>query len=143
MNVYYLVVALHVVSLSFCAGPVLALAVVPGELSPAAAQRLSRVASFGLLGLLLTGGAAVAMTGPAFVHTWWLRLSGVLFLVIGGLIGWLRRSTRGAGLREQGADAGLGHHRRPGPRGVPHGGQALLSRGDGRPSPAQRGRRGS
>ena len=97
MNVYYLVVALHVVSLSFCAGPVLALAVVPGELSPSAAQRLSRVASFGLLGLLLTGGAAVAMTGPAFVHTWWLRLSGVLFLVIGGLIGWLRRSTRAPG----------------------------------------------
>lgn len=94
---YSLVVALHVVSLSFCAGPVLALAVVPGELSPAAAQRLSRVASFGLLGLLLTGGAAVAMTGPAFVHTWWLRLSGVLFLVIGGLTGWLRRLTRTPG----------------------------------------------
>jgi cytochrome bd-type quinol oxidase subunit 2 len=96
MNVYYLVVALHVVSLSFCAGPVLALAVVPGELSRSAAQRLSRVASFGLLGLLLTVGAAVAMTGPAFVHTWWLRLS-ACSSVIGGLIGWLRRSTRAPG----------------------------------------------
>ena len=143
MNVYYLVVALHVVSLSFCAGPVLALAVVPGELSPSAAQRLSRVASFGLLGLLLTGGAAVAMTGPAFVHTWWLRLSGA------ALPGH-RRPDRvaaeidpGARLSEQGTDAGLGHHRRPGPGGVPHGGQALLSRGDGRPSPARRGRRAS
>ncbi|HTG51107.1 MAG TPA: hypothetical protein VL915_11490, partial [Gemmatimonadales bacterium] len=64
MNVYSLVVALHVVSLSFCAGPVLALAFLPGELSPSAAGRLSRLASIGLLALLLTGGAAVAMTGP-------------------------------------------------------------------------------
>jgi hypothetical protein len=92
--VYSLVVALHVVSLSFCAGPVLALALVPGGLSPPAVQRLSRVASFGLLALLLTGLAAVAMTGPAFVHTGWFRVSMVLFLVIGGLIGSLRRLTR-------------------------------------------------
>jgi hypothetical protein len=97
MNVYSLVVALHVVSLLFCAGPVLALAVVPGELSPAVGQRLSRVASFGLLALLLTGIGAIAMTGQAFVHTGWFRVSGVLFLVIGGLTGWLRRLTRTSG----------------------------------------------
>jgi hypothetical protein len=94
---YSLLVALHVLSLIFCAGPVLALALVPGELSPPAAQRLSRVASFGLLGILLTGGAALAMTGPAFVHTWWLRLSVLLFLVIGALTGRLRRLIRNAG----------------------------------------------
>jgi hypothetical protein len=93
---YSLLVALHVLSLIFCAGPVLALALVPGELSPPAAQRLSRVASFGLLGILLTGGAALAMTGPAFVHTWWLRLSVLLFLVIGALTGRLRRLIRNA-----------------------------------------------
>jgi hypothetical protein len=95
--VYSLVVALHVVSLSFCAGPVLALAFVPGELSPSAARRLSKVASIGLLFLLLTGVAALAMTGPAFVHTGWFRLSGVLFLAIGGLLGALGRTTRTAG----------------------------------------------
>ena len=78
-------------------GPVLALAFVPGELSPSAARRLSRVASVGLVFLLLTGAAALAMTGPAFVHTGWFRVSGVLFLVIGGLLGWLRRSTRTPG----------------------------------------------
>lgn len=94
---YSLLVALHVVSLVFCAGPVLTLALVPGGLAPSAAQRLTRVASFGLLGLLLTGGAAVAMTGPAFIHTWWLRLSVLLFLVIGALTGRLRRLTRGPG----------------------------------------------
>ena len=130
MNVYYLVVALHVVSLSFCAGPVLALAVVPGELSPSAAQRLSRVAGFGLLGLLLTGGAAVAMTGPAFVHTWWLRLSGVLFLVIGGLIGWLRNRP---GRRAQGA----GYGRWPGPSPSPWPSRCT----SWRPSPSEPGRR--
>lgn len=97
MNVYSLVVALHVVSLSFCAGPVLALALVPGELSPAAARRLSRVASIGLLFLLLTGAGALAMTGPTFVHTGWFRVSGVLFLVIGALLGVLGRSTRTPG----------------------------------------------
>ena len=94
---YSLVVALHVVSLLFCTGPVLALAVVPGALSPAAGQRLSRVASFGLLALLLTGIGAIAMTGQAFVHTGWFRVSGVLFLIIGGLTGWLRRLTRSPG----------------------------------------------
>jgi hypothetical protein len=97
VNVYSLVVALHVVSLSFCAGPIIALALGSGELSPSVQLRLSRVASFGLLGLLLTGIAAVAMTGPAFVHAWWFRVSIVLFLVIGGLSGWLRRLTRTPG----------------------------------------------
>ena len=94
---YSLVVALHVVSLLFCAGPLLALALVPGELPPLGVQRLSRVSSFGLLGILLTGVAAVAMTGPAFVHTGWFRVSVVLFVIIGGLTGWLRRLTRKPG----------------------------------------------
>lgn len=94
---YSLVVALHVVSLSFCAGPVLALALVSGDLSPSVQQRLSRVASFGLLGLLLTGLAAVGMTGAAFVHTGWFRVSMVLFLIIGGLTGWLRKLTKTPG----------------------------------------------
>jgi hypothetical protein len=94
---YSLLVALHVVSLVFCAGPVLALALVPGGISPPAAQRLSWVAGLGLLGILLTGAAAVAMTGPTFIHTWWLRLSVLLFLVIGALTGRLRRLTKNAG----------------------------------------------
>lgn len=94
---YSLVVALHVVSLSFCAGPVIALALGSGELSPSVQQRLARVANFGLLGLLLTGIAAVAMTGPAFVHAWWFRVSIVLFLAIGGLTGALRRLIRTPG----------------------------------------------
>jgi hypothetical protein len=93
---YSLLVALHVVSLLFCAGPLLAVALAP-EMGPAAAQRLTRVASFALLALLLTGGAAIAMTGPAFIHTWWLRLSLILFVVIGALTGRLRRLTREPG----------------------------------------------
>ena len=97
VTVYSLLLTLHVVSLVFCAGPVLALALVPTGFTPSAAHRLSRVASFALLALLVTGGTAVAMTGQAFVHTWWLRLSLLLFLVIGALTGRLRRLTRDAG----------------------------------------------
>jgi len=93
---YSLLVAVHVVSFLFCAGPLLALALAP-EIGPVATQRLTRVAGFGLLALLLTGGGAVAMTGPAFIHTWWLRLSLILFLVIGALTGRLRRLTREPG----------------------------------------------
>ena len=94
---YSLLVALHVVGLVFCAGPVLAIALVPGGLTPPGVQRLSWVAGFGLLGVLLTGAAAVAMTGPTFIHTWWLRLSVLLLLVIGALTGRLRKLTRDPG----------------------------------------------
>jgi hypothetical protein len=93
---YSLLVAVHVVSFLFCAGPLLALALAP-DMGPSAAQRLTRVASFGLLALLVTGVGAIAMTGPAFIHTWWLRLSLILFLVIGALTGRLRRLTREPG----------------------------------------------
>ena len=93
---YSLLVAVHVVSFLFCAGPLLALALAP-DMGPSATQRLTRVASFGLLALLVTGVGAIAMTGPAFIHTWWLRLSLILFLVIGALTGRLRRLTREPG----------------------------------------------
>ena len=92
--VYSVVVALHVVSFAFCAGPVLAIALAGGGISPPAAQRLIRVATFALLALLITGGYAAAVTGGAFFHTWWLRLSVLLFLVIGALLGRLRRLSR-------------------------------------------------
>ena len=92
--VYSVVVALHVVSFAFCAGPVLALTLAGGGVSPPAAQRLVRVASFALLALLITGGYAAAVTGGAFFHTWWLRLSILLFLVVGALLGRLRRLSR-------------------------------------------------
>jgi len=97
MTSYTLVVWLHVVSLMVCAGPVLVLALASEGISPPLAQRLAMVSGLGLLGLLLTGATAVAMTGPAFVQTWWLRLSGILFLVIGALTGRLRSATRKPG----------------------------------------------
>jgi cytochrome bd-type quinol oxidase subunit 2 len=92
--VYSVVVALHVVSFAFCAGPVLAITLAGGGISPPAAQRLVRVASFALLALLLTGGYAAGVTGGAFFRTWWLRLSMLLFLVVGALLGGLRRLSR-------------------------------------------------
>ena len=95
--VYSVVVALHVVSFAFCAGPVLAIALAAGGISSPAVQRLVRVASFALLALLITGGFAAAVTGGAFFQTWWLRLSILLFLVIGALTGRLRRLSRQPG----------------------------------------------
>ena len=94
---YSLLISVHVVSLLFCAGPLLVLALGAAELPVSMSQRLTRVSSLGLVGLLVTGGTAVAMTGPAFIHTWWLRLSLLLFLVIGALTGRLRRLTRDPG----------------------------------------------
>ena len=91
---YSLLVALHVVSFAFCAGPVLAITLVGGGISPPATGRLVRVASFALLALLITGGYAAAVTGGAFFHTWWLRLSILLFVVIGALLGRLRKLSR-------------------------------------------------
>ncbi len=94
MNPYPWVVVLHVLSVLACAGPVLALAFVAEGVSAPAAQRLVRIASIGLLGVLVTGVAAIALTGGELGQLWWLRLSVLLFLVIGALTGRLRRALR-------------------------------------------------
>lgn len=94
MDPYLWVVAVHVMSVVACAGPVLALALAPDGVSPLASQRLVRVSSAGLLGLLITGVAAIAMTGGALAQSWWLRASVLLFLAIGALTGRLRGATR-------------------------------------------------
>ena len=57
MTLYLLVVALHVMGVVLAAGSVLAVALVPEALSPAAVQRLATLASVGLAALLLTGAA--------------------------------------------------------------------------------------
>lgn len=94
MNPYPWVVVLHVLSVLASAGPVLTLALVADGVSAPAAQRLVRLASFGLVGVLVTGVAAIALTGGELAQLWWLRLSVLLFLVIGALTGRLRRVLR-------------------------------------------------
>ena len=96
MNPYPWVVVLHVLSVLAFAGPVLALALVSEGVSGPAAQRLVRISSIGLLGVLVTGVAALALTGGELAQLWWLRLSVLLFLVIGALTGQLRRALRRA-----------------------------------------------
>ena len=96
MNPYPWVVVLHVLSVLACTGPVLALALVSEGVSAPAAQRLVRISSIGLLGVLVTGVAAIALTGGELAQLWWLRLSVLLFLVIGALTGQLRRALRRA-----------------------------------------------
>ena len=94
MNPYSWVVALHVMSVVACAGPVLALALAAEGLPAPASQRLVRISSIGLLGVLVTGIAAIALTAGALAHLWWIRLSFLLFLTIGALTGRLRRALR-------------------------------------------------
>ena len=71
MNPYSWVVALHVMSVVACAGPVLVLALAAEGLPAPASQRLVRISSIGLLGVLVTGIAAIAMTAGALAHLWW------------------------------------------------------------------------
>ncbi len=94
MTLYLLVVALHVMGVVLAAGSVLAVALVPEALSPAAVQRLATLASVGLAALLLTGAVAIGITGGELGRAWWLRVSFLLFLVVGALTGRLRRSAR-------------------------------------------------
>jgi len=101
MSPYSLLVALHVMGAVMSAGPVLAIAVAPPSVSMPVTQRLLRTSSLGLLVLLVTGASALAMTGGALAHSWWLRLSLLLFLLLGALTGALRRAARleGSGAR--------------------------------------------
>jgi hypothetical protein len=91
---YPWVVALHVISVMCCAGPVLVLAVAADGVSAPASQRLVRIASIGLLGVLVTGVGAIALTGGGLAESWWMRLSVLLFLIIGALTGRLRAVLR-------------------------------------------------
>jgi len=99
MNPYAWLVVLHVMSVVAFAGPVLVLALVADGVSAPASQRLVRVAGLGLLVVLVTGVGAIALTGGALGELWWVRLSVLLFLVIGALTGRLRGALRSPGSR--------------------------------------------
>ncbi|MFT3836285.1 MAG: hypothetical protein QM723_04735 [Myxococcaceae bacterium] len=85
-------------SFLFAGGPVLALALVP--MPAETARKLAFIAGFGLLGLLVTGVGAIALTGGALGQLTWLRVSMGLFLVCGALMGRLRGvAKRGGAVR--------------------------------------------
>lgn len=96
MSWYPFVVALHVLTAVLGIGPVAALALAApsgGSLAPDTARQLRRLAtvaqpSLGVM--LLTGIVLVAATRGAFASAWWLRISVLLFLVLGAAIGRLR-----------------------------------------------------
>ena len=124
MTLYLLVVALHVMGVVLAAGSVLAVALVPEALSPAAVQRLATLASAGLAALFLTGAVAIGMTGGELGRAWWLRVSFLLFLVVGALTGRLRRAARAG--RSPGALRRLSWSITgdDGPGGLPDGGRS-------------------
>jgi hypothetical protein len=86
--IYPLSLVLHVVSAVLMLGPVLALALGSQD------ARLARIASIGLVVMFVTGLGMLAVTQWAFVHTLWIRASGVLFILMGAALGNLRGALR-------------------------------------------------
>lgn len=58
--------------------------------------RLANATSWSLVLLLLTGAAAMWVGTSFFAHMWWLRIAVLLFFVLGGLTGQVRRAARRA-----------------------------------------------
>ena len=56
--------------------------------------RLAMAGSLSLAVMLITGLLLDYSVGGGFHHYWWFRISFLAFLVLGGLLGWTRRTIR-------------------------------------------------
>ncbi len=96
MNSYSLIVSLHVIAVILGLGPVSVLVIATsGALpTPYPYDRIGRLMRFsvrGLLAVLATGAAAIAMTHGAMGEGLWMKASFGLFLLLGFLHGLGRR----------------------------------------------------
>ena len=94
MNAYSLLASLHVLAV---VGAGLLLAVALGAKDPALTpllSRLTRAVGLSLGALLLTGLGLVALSGNTWVHTWWFRISFLLYLALGALHGMSSRALK-------------------------------------------------
>jgi hypothetical protein len=102
MNAYGWIIALHAAIAVLGTGQLAAIAVVAkaGREGTAAARtipiigKLASTATWSLVLLLLTGALAMYVGTAFFLQMWWLRISMVLFLVLGALSGQVRRAVR-------------------------------------------------
>jgi hypothetical protein len=101
MQMYSVVVSLHVITAVLGLGPLAALAVIAsrsdtGEFPPQRATALLRIVTWSLVGILVTGVIMIAFTKGALGRTRWMMSSVILFVLLGFLLGQARRVLRRA-----------------------------------------------
>ena len=99
MPIYTVVLCLHVITAILGLGQLAAATVLTtagSSLPVVSLQRLMRWVMWSLLVMLVTGGALAGLVRGAFEHAWWLRLSVILFFVLGFLHSRVRRALRKA-----------------------------------------------
>jgi len=100
MNTYSIVLSLHVITAVLGLGPLAGVTILtasglPLPLSPL--QRIMRLVIWSLLIMLITGCVLAGLVRGAFEHAWWLRLSVIIFFLLGFLHSRVRRTLRAAG----------------------------------------------
>src|SRR5262245_14223343 len=102
MTAYAWVIALHAAVAVLGTGQLGAIAIVArvGHKGAAAPQslavigKLAMTTTWSLVLLLVTGALAMYLGTTVFFQMWWMRISIVLFIVLGGLTGAVRGAAR-------------------------------------------------
>ena len=97
MTTYSLVLSLHVITAVLGLGPLAGVTVMTAsgtslQLGPL--QRIMRLVIWSLLVMLVTGATLAGLVHGAFERSWWLRISVLLFFLLGFLHGRVRRVLR-------------------------------------------------
>jgi hypothetical protein len=103
MTLHGITLAIHVMTAILGVGQVAAIATLAA--SPPAGStgstttwkalgRLAMAGSLSLAVMLITGLLLDYSVGGGYHHYWWFRISFLAFVVLGGLLGWTRRTVR-------------------------------------------------
>ncbi len=103
MDVRLVLLTTHVIAAILGVGPILAMALLASDSEASKRPELlryvvllSRLIQWALLVMLVTGLLLLRQTGWAFAQTTWLRISFVLFLAVGAVLGFTNRPVRKA-----------------------------------------------
>ena len=99
MSIYSFVLSVHVITAVLGLGPLAAATLLTGAGAPlplAPLRRIMRVVIGSLAVMFITGCVMAGLVRGAYEHAWWLRISVLLFLLLGFLHGRVRRVLRGA-----------------------------------------------
>ncbi|HKB89255.1 MAG TPA: hypothetical protein VKC60_01930 [Opitutaceae bacterium] len=100
MNIYSIVLDIHVITAILGIGPLAAAAALTtsgSSLQLLPLQRIMSLVIWSIAVMLVSGCVLVALTHGALGETWWLRISFAMFLILGFLHARVRRSLRNAG----------------------------------------------